>query len=220
MAGRIGVAVLLVALASAGGSAERKIPLPQAGQEFVFSPEVPKHMTCNIDFRDPTDRLWPNFIGGRGTGRIVFDAAAPKGEFVIVFDRLNQKNGDQRRRVLGEWIEPDRPFVVTLSVTSVGAFKEETIEETDGKGKGRPRTVLLAPMSGTLEVAGRKLPFEVKAQVRPSGPKDADKVESLCFDLRWTIQGKDLGLKAPDATGTLEVYAGLQAFVPQAPRKK
>lgn len=214
------MAALMVVLTAACLGAEKKIPLPQAGQEFVFSVETPKHMTCNIDFRDPTDAMWPNFVGGRGTGRFVYDASGPKGEFSITFDRLNQKNGDQSRRILGELIKPDQPFVVTLSVKSIGAFKEETIEETDSKGKTKQRSALLSPMSGTLDVAGHKMPFEVKAQVRPSGPKDSDKVESLYLELRWTIQGKDLGLKVEGATGPIEVYACLQAFPAQAINKK
>lgn len=220
MRSQIELAVILMVLAVAGHAADKKIPLPQAGQEFSFSVETPKHMTCNIDFCDPTDAMWPNFVGGRGAGRFVFDVSGPKGEFAITFDRLNQKNGDQSRRILGELIKPDQPFVVTLSVKSIGAFKEETIEETDNKGKTKQRSALLSPMSGTLDVAGHKIPFEAKAQVRPSGPKDSDKVESIYFDLRWTIQGKDLGLKTEGATGPIEVYACLQAFPAQAINKK
>jgi hypothetical protein len=208
------MACLVALLASAGLCADKKAQLPQAGQEFVFSPEAPEYMTCNIDFRDPTDKLWPNFVGGRGTGRLVYDVANPKGECTITFDRLNQKNGEQSRRVLGELIKPDQPFVVTLAVKSVGPFTEETITETDGKGKTKQRSALLSLLTGTLDVAGRKVPFETKAQVKVNP-------DNLYFELHWTLQGKDLGLKAEGATGPIEVFAGLTAFDLQSlPKKK
>jgi hypothetical protein len=215
-----GAACLLLLLATEGLGADKKPPLPEAGQEFVLAPEFPKHLTCNIDFRDPADKLWPNFVGGRGIGRIVYDPAKPQGEFTVTFDRLNQKDGEQSRRVLGELIHADQPFIVVLAVQSVGAFKEETIEEPDGKGKTRSRTALLSTLSGTLDVAGRKTPFEAKAQVKANASKDSEKVESLFLELRWTIQGKDLGLKAEGATGPIEVFAGLAAYAPRPAQKK
>jgi hypothetical protein len=205
---------LVALLVATGLCAEKKVALPQAGQEFVFSPEAPKYMSCNIDFRDPTDKLWPNFVGGRGTGRVVYEAASPKGECTITFDRLNQKNGEQSRRVLGELIKPDQPFVVTLVVKSIGPFAEETIAETDGKGKTKQRSGLLSLLAGTLDVAGHKVPFETKALVKVNA-------DSLYFELHWTLQGKDLGLKAEGATGPVEILAGLTAFDLQSlPKKK
>jgi hypothetical protein len=188
---------------------------PRAGTVFSFSATYPRHVTCDVEFRDPNEVRWPNFFYGKpaGDGTFTYDAKAPKAAFSLLCDRMCQRNGDQGRRVLGELCSDAKTPMVTFTATSMGPFQTETAE-TEGKGgKKGTKQVEYAPVEGTLDVDGRKVSVKGKATMRFGYPKDGTEPDSVYMDIRFTINGTDLGLKSPGAAGPINVRVGTTAYL-------
>ena len=96
-------ALALVAVAAPAADTKGR-PLPEPGAVFRLRPDWPRYATCEVEFRDPADVLWPNFFYGRpaAAGSFTFDPAEPKAAFRVTCDHRAQRHGDQGRRVLGE----------------------------------------------------------------------------------------------------------------------
>src|SRR4051812_40576906 len=109
---RFCLALLLGLLCVTPGTAEKKNRMPPApGTVFRLSAKAPSYVTCDVEFRDPSDALWPNFFYGKpaGDGTFTFHPAAPKASFSLRCDTMVQRNGDQGRRLLGELVKDGRP---------------------------------------------------------------------------------------------------------------
>ena len=118
-------------------SAADKAPAPTPGQVFHLSPNNPKHVACDVEFRDPEEQLWPCFFYGKpAEGTFQYDPAAPKAAFTVVCDKMCQPHGDQSRKVIGELVKPDKPPVVTFAVKAMSPFRKD---RTESAGKGRKR---------------------------------------------------------------------------------
>ena len=177
--------------------------------EFRVSSAFPKYVTADIEFRDATGAKWPNFFYGKpvgDTGLISLDAAKPAAAFTLLCDKMAQDKGDQSRKVLGELSAPEKPPVVTLSVTSLGP-----LQPAAGKEKDKPE--FTADLTGTLEIAGRKTPFKAAATLRHHSGKGDEKNIALMLEARATLFPAALGLKA--ITTPLEMRLGLTAYPPQ-----
>jgi hypothetical protein len=184
------------------------------GQVFVFRPDAPTWATCDIELRDPSDELWPNFFYGRPSpaGTLIFNlkvikpkakgkgkptvkaARTPQASFTLAFDRMAQRNGDQRRRVLGELGPAVTDAGVVLAVTSLGTLRSEQLDVTDDRGNKERKWIDCAPFGGTLAVGSRQVPVQGRAIYRFNAPGGGP-ATSISLDLRFTVNGRDLGLK-------------------------
>jgi hypothetical protein len=60
---RVWVALLICAAVPSHAADKGLAPAP--GQVFYFTPENPRHATCDVEFRHPTGKMWPCFFYGR-----------------------------------------------------------------------------------------------------------------------------------------------------------
>src|SRR5262245_43912168 len=110
-----------VLAAPAADTKGRRLPEPAA--VFRLRPDWPRHVTCDVEFRDPADVLWPTFFYGKpaAAGTFTFDPVEPQAAFRVTCNHRAQKHGDQSRRVLGELLGGDPGPVVTFEVKALGA---------------------------------------------------------------------------------------------------
>jgi hypothetical protein len=195
-----------------------KKTVPSTGKVFVLRPDVPSWATCDVEFRDPADNLWPNFFHGRpgAQGTFSYDGKAPKASFVLSCDTLVQGQGDQSRRVLGELLGTVPAPAARLTVRSLGQVRSEVEETTDDRGETVRQPVEFAPLQGTLEVAGRQVDVNGKARYRFNKPRAPAEVESVVLDLRFKVRASDLGLTR--LKGNVECRAGAVGYA--TPKKK
>ena len=193
-------------------------PAPPPLTDFRLRAAFPKYFTADIEFRDPTGVKWPNFFYGKPaneTGYIRLDAAKPAAVFTLLCDKMAQEKGDQSRKVLGELCPPEKPPVVTLTITAMGAIQPAA---SGAKDKSSQTTEL----TGTLEIGGRKLPVKASTKLRQHNGKGDEKNAALMLDGRFTLKAADLGLKAIAADAPIEIRFSLSAYPPQsagAPKK-
>lgn len=187
-------------------------PVPAPGQAFLLSPDFPKYVTGDIEFRDPSGVKRPNFYYGKpaGKGSIMHNPANPSGAFTLLCDNLAQKKGDQSRRVLGELIQPDGANAVTLVIQRMGPTT------VPAELRSKDKEAYYAAVTGELQLYGRRAPVNGIAELKYSGPgKGDEKSATLRGKLTFTIKGSDLGLKS--VAGPIQVTAGLSAYAPQTP---
>ncbi len=199
---------LLVSL-NEGEEAEKKIKLPAAGTEFRFSPDQPKYVTCDIEFRDPAEVFWPCFFYGRpaASTRITYDPSGPTGSFSLLCDQMVQKNGDQSRRILGELVKDGKPPLIRLTVKELGKLQTE-MTEAGSKASKKPQEFALA--RGELDLGGKKIPVEARTSYSWKLARGNEGAESVAIELRFRIKGADLGLTR--FRGPIECRAGLTGF--------
>ncbi len=187
---------------------------PPAGAVFHLSPQFPKYATCDIEFRHPEEKKWPNFLYGKPAqaGTFTYDLQAPSVSLVLQFDHLVQKNGEQDRRVLGELIQPGQSLPMTLRLTKAEPFQKVKIERLE-KGKLVTKEEERLPVEGELTVQGKKIPLRGLMQVKYIYGKNSDTPETVALELTATIEGKLLGLSDPLASGPLLVRAGCMAYL-------
>jgi hypothetical protein len=123
-----------------------------------------------------------------------------------------QPKGDQGRKALGEIVREDAPPVVTFAVTSASALRKKTDTYTDSRGKERTKSYEYSVMQGVLDVGGRKVGIDAEATFKYRYGKSGDKPESVYIDMKFTVRGKDLGLKADDAPAAISVRVGTTAY--------
>ena len=188
---------------------------PAPPTEFRVTSAFPKYVTADIEFRDPTGAKWPNFFGGKpanDAGAISLDPAKPAASFALLCDKMAQDKGDQSRRVLGELCPPEKPPAVTLTITGMSAPQPAT------GGKDKDKASLIADLTGTLEIAGRKLPVKAATTFRNHSGKGDEKNTALMLDGKFTLKPADLGLKTLAPAAAIEVRFGLTAYPsPPAP---
>jgi hypothetical protein len=198
------------------GSAEKKNKQPPApGTVFLFTPATPKYATCDVEFRDPGDNLWPNFFYGKpaADGAFTFDPVKPKGTFTLVCDTMVQRNGEQGRRVLGDLVKGGKPPVVTLTVQSFAAVRTEMVEA----GKG-PKKIDYYPAEVVLEMAGKKVAAPARVASKFVYGKAGETPESISFEIQFTVKPQDLGLQI--GPGVIECRAGATGFINLDAEKK
>lgn len=215
--GRAGAAFLL--LCAAACLAGDKAILPQPGQVFCFSPDTPKHVTCDVEFRHPEEKLWPCFFYGRpAEGQFQYDPANPKAAFRIVCDKMCQPHGDQSRKVIGELIQPEKPPAVAFTVRSVSPLGKDRTEALGDTDKGRRPPGDAATLDAVLDIGGKQLPVKAEAVFRYEGDKNGVQARVIAH---FTIQGADLGLKAEEAKGPIKVRVeALAVATEDAPGKR
>lgn len=185
--------VLLSSLAMSAALAAQTAPTPVTS--FRFEPQGFKFINHDAEFRDPSDRMWPNFYTGRPTaGGVLNMGATPSVNLTIVYDQMVQKNSDQSRKILGELCAKGEFPVVTLTLNQLSGVKYEAPK--NNKEKNRRYSAQLA---GTLQIGARRTP------VTPDGVitlfmKD-DKPERITLVATVTCKPADLGLaKLPPDT--------------------
>jgi hypothetical protein len=216
----LAIAIMLLCITTL--AAEKKTRLPPApGTVFRLSPSYPGYVTCEVEFRDPSESFWPNFFFGKpaGEGTFTFDPAAPKAAFSLRCDTMAQRNGDQSRRLLGELVKESKPPVVSFTVTALGKPATESVEVAGKGGKPGKKTVEYTPAEGVLDVGGKKVSVSGKAAFHYAWGKTGETPESVTIDIRFRLQGSNLGLK--NYTGLIEARAGTTAYArPDAGKKK
>lgn len=164
---------------------------PASGTVFSFEPNSFKFINCDAEFRDPSDKRWPNFFYGRPApgGTFTYSTTAPKASFGAVYDKMTQPNGDQSRKVLGELCKPGEFPTVTFTVNAVRAIKP-----AEGDGKGRARNADNAELDATLQVGTRKVSLKPTATLEYHTDK-AGKIIRITCNAHVTMKPADLGLK-------------------------
>lgn len=179
-------AIILLAAASVCIAAD-----PQS-ERFLFRPKEPKWLTANLDIRDASDRLWPNFVGGRNAeGEVSLTRAGLSGMFVTRFDQHSQFEAGQERRVLGDAVLAKPAF--ELRITEVrGAFvakdAESALEAELAGDEKRPEPPKQATLIGTLSMLGKTIPIEQPADIKRLG-------ERLIISGSIEVEGSRLGLR-------------------------
>ena len=186
-------------------------PAPPAPVFRVIS-TFPKYHTADIEFRDPSGAKWPNFFYGKPateTGFLNLTPAKPAATFTLLCDKMSQDRGDQSRKVLGELCTPEKFPTVTLTITAMTPPQDAP---ATGKDKGTQTTEL----TGTLDLAGRKIPIQATTKLRHHNGKGDEKNAALMLDGRLTLTAAELGLKSLPATAPIQIRFGLTAYPPGA----
>ncbi len=181
---------------------------------YTVTSAFPKYVTADIEFRDPTGAKWPNFFHGKpadDAGVINLSPANPTASFALLCDKMAQDRGDQSRRVLGELSAPEKPPTVTLTVAKMGP-----LQPAAAGAKGKDKDVSTAELTGTLDIAGRKIPVKAITTFRRHDGKGDEKNAALMLDGRIALKASDLGLKSLAANAAIEVRFGLTAYPPGA----
>lgn len=174
----------------------------EPGVEFRVTSAFPKYVTADIEFRDASGAKWPTFLHGKpanDTGAITFDPAKPAASFTLLCDKAAQDKGDQSRRVLDTLAQP---LAATLTVTAMGPLSPAA------KAKGSKATHS-AELSGTLEIAGKKIPVRAATGLWLHDGKGDEKNRALMLDGRFSIKGADLGLSS---VAKVDIRFGLTAY--------
>lgn len=204
--------LLLLALSClASLHAASPAPAPPAPVFRVIS-TFPKYHTADIEFRDPSGAKWPNFFYGKPateTGFLNLTPTMPAATFTLLCDKMSQDKGDQSRKVLGELCAPEKSPTVTLTITAMTPPQDAP---ATGKDKGTQTTEL----TGTLDLAGRKIPIKATTKLRHHNGKGDEKNAALFLDGRFTLTAADLGLKSLPATAPIHIRFGLTAYPPTA----
>lgn len=172
----------------------------------------PKYNTADVEFRDPSGAKWPSFFYGKPateTGFLNLTPTKPAATFTLLCDKMSQDRGDQSRKVLGELCAPEKSPTVTLTITAMTPPQDAP---ATGKDKGTQTTEL----TGTLDLAGRKIPIKATTKLRHHNGKGDEKNAALLLDGRFTLTAADLGLKALPATAPIAIRFGLTAYPPGA----
>ena len=212
-------AVSLLACIALPASAQKTAKLPAAGTVFKFSSAAPRYVTCDLEFRDPTEAKWPNFFFGKpgGDGQLVFALEGSKVDVVLNCPTMVQRNGEQERRLFGELCKEKAP-AVSFAISSMGKWTSETVDSIDNKGKKVTKTVDFVPTEGTLDVGGKTVKVKGKSTLKFQFEKGSDTATSVAFDTRFTLRGGDLGLAA--VPGEIQVRAGTTGYVELPTGKK
>ncbi len=189
---------------------------PAPPTEFRVTSAFPKYVTADIEFRDPTGAKWPNFFSGKpanDAGVISLSPSKPSASFTLLCDKMAQDRGDQSRRVLGELCPPEKPPPVTLTITAMSAPQPPA-----AGAKDKDKAASTADLTGTLEIAGRKLPVKAVTTFRNHSGKGDEKNAALMLDGKFTLTPADFGLKTLAPASVIEVRFGLTAYPsPPAP---
>ena len=180
---------------------------------FAVTSAFPKYVTADIEFRDPSGAKWPNFFYGKpatDAGIIDLNPTKPTASFTLVCDKMAQDRGDQSRRVIGELCAPEKPPVLTLTVSGIGPLQATV---AGAKDKNKPGSS--AELTGTLDIAGRKLPVKALTSFRQHDGKGYEKNAALMLDGKFTIKASTLGLKTLAPTADIEVRFGMTAYPPE-----
>jgi len=206
---------LIITLGASAQQPSAPAPAPAAPTvpvQFAITPAFPKYVTADIEFRDPTGVKWPNFFYGKPgvtPGVVTLDPAKPAASFTLLCDKMSQDRGDQSRRVLGELCPPEKPPVVTLTITALSGF-------VPASTTGKQKTPATADLSGTLEIAGRKIPVKAATTLRNHDGRGDEKNAALMLDGKFALKPADLGLKTLAPNSGVDVRFSVTAFPPEA----
>jgi hypothetical protein len=212
------IATAAHAVASVASAADKNAA-PSPGAMFRVSAELPKYVTCDIEFRpagaaDKPDAKWPNFFYGKpaGDGSYTYDPSAPKAEITVVCEKMVQRGGEQDRRILGELCTAEKQPKVTFTLKGAGTPKTETVEVEGKGGKKMTKTVELVVFDAVLDVDGKKISVKANTTVRFENAKENKDAHAAYLDSRFTVKASDLGLKAPGTEGDIAVRVGIMTY--------
>jgi hypothetical protein len=192
---------------------------PDPGKVYAFRPDAPGWATCDVEFRDPSEKLWPNFFYGRpaSAGTFTYDPKKPKASFALNCDSQAQRNGDQGRRALGELLKDGNSVTVLVTVNSLGAPRSENAETVDDQGRTTLAARDYAPANLVVQVGGNRVAVRGKATYTFTYPKNPGDADSVYLDVSFKVKGSDLGLTK--VKGNLECRAGVTGYATQPGKK-
>lgn len=197
-AGIVWCAAFVVVLGSSAAFAQKSGAVAIVpGTRFAFSATKPKHVTADVEFRDPTGTYWPSFAYGRPAdgGTYVADTEKPTAAYRLVCDRQAQSSGDQSRRVLGAFFEAGQPPLTTFEVQSLGPVEQVEREEKDRSGKPQTRIVEFCRAEALLRIGATTIPVQGELHWKyPHGPDKTLYLQVRCEVPRATLRlGKGEG---------------------------
>lgn len=169
---------------------------------FSVSGAAPKHHTAEIEFRDSSGAKWPNFFHGKPAGIegfIDFDATKPGANFTLLCDKMAQDKGDQSRKVLGAL---PQPLTATLAITRLGPL-------TPAAKAINGEATHTGEMTGTLEVAGKRIAVRAETGLWVHDGKGDEKSRALMLTGSFNVKPADVGLPG---TAPIAIRFGLTAF--------
>jgi hypothetical protein len=185
---------------------------PQPGQVFLLQPKQPRYATAYVEFRDPAGKFWPHYFVGRPSseGQFVFDAAAPILTGQITADTVPQTGGSQDRRVLGELFTPGEggrrtPPPVSFTYKQIASLVHPA-KEKERENSRRAQ----ANLTGTLQVAGKEVPFQGTTTFRFEGKGQDGPISEVHIHSTGMVEAAALGLKK--VSGPVEVRIFTMAY--------
>jgi hypothetical protein len=177
----------------AGVGAARGSRSPEVGAVFHFTPNYPKYVTVDAEFRDRDGKYWPHFVTGRPvSGKLTVQKDRLQGELVIRVDTYAQPRGDQSRRVLGELFGNGNPPPITLTLESFGEVQTVAIPPKSGKGKATQLEYRTA--KAKLDIGGKQVAITPKVVLAYSAPKKDQPVDTLRVTSFVSLPARELGL--------------------------
>jgi len=203
---------LSLAFSAAASAQKTKQSLPKDGETFKVAPELPKHVTCDVEFRDPKDEKWPNFFYGKpaAAGTFVWSSKGVTGGFSMNCDKMAQRQGDQDRKVLADILIDGKAPAVAFTATQFGAVTSEK----DAKGK----PVESFPVRGQLKIGDKTAELSGTGKVKWNYPKDAEFPDHAQLTMKFEVKGTDLGLKSAEPVQVIASAVVYKELV--APPKK
>ncbi len=180
-----------------------------------FNPQKPRFPSSSVEFHDPTGERWPCLWVGRtaGEGQVELTEEGASGAFVVQAYGDAMLRSAVSRRILADILEgvdervpdPDRPDRMTWAKDM--PMPRVTITSIDGRAERnerRGRTTLTWPatFTGTLEIAGRSVPFTAEGRINHSRPDGASVVAAT---MRFTVTAAQLALDDLDEDAEIQV---------------
>jgi len=210
----------------ASGKKSKSAALPADGTKFVFSPDVPKWVTVDAEFRDHDGKFWPSFLYGKpveGSGRL--ENGRLQAAFTVACTSVVQPKGNQSRRLLGELLQGERPVQVKLTIESLDPMQTAELAGIDEKGRSQTRTVEFYPGHGILQIGDATVHVSPRVTfgfgktrgVYRGAAKVDPAIDVLYLNAFMTLKPADLGLKSPDAADPIDVRIGMSGVAPPPP---
>lgn len=157
-----------------------------SAQDMVIGPDSQRGNNGFMVFRDQAEELWPVYLSAHADRRVdlSFDKnGLPDRGFSIRSTKVNQQEGNQSRRILGELIDGDGNPQVRFEVTRIAN------PPSGSSGKKSVSTAFL----GTLTVGNASVP--VRGELTVSKPQKADGVNAVVMWADFKVKGRDIGLR-------------------------
>lgn len=180
-----------------------------------FNPQKPRFPSSSIEFHDPTGERWPCLWVGRtaGEGQVELTEQGARGAFVVQAYNHAMLRSAVSRRILAALLkgvderkpDPERPNRTTWAndvpmprviITQVQGQAERS------ERRGNVTIVWPSTFTGTLEIAGRSVPFTAEGRINHSRPDGASVVAAT---MRFTVTAAQLGLDDLDEDAEIRV---------------
>jgi hypothetical protein len=187
---------------------------PQEGDVFQFSPDHPKYVSVEAEFRDAKGQYWPSFAYGKPqSGSITVRNGQPEGSFVVSCDAWTQPFGSQSRRVLGQQVEAVKGGPkLTFEVKSIASGTVETFQTTDEKGKKNELAATTHSAVAKLQIGSHSVDIRPKILFSYDAKGRDGAVVGVRGTALITLKGAELGLKGPLSQVDVDVRIGFQGM--------